>query len=286
MMVDNMTLLLAITTLFFFFNDTATTEIYTLSLHDALPISNTLIGSSGDTLIGGSGFDVLIASGDNNTVIGGSGTSRLYASGTGNTLQGGSGTKLIYRSALNKRLVGGRVLSMAFYNNGAAIDLGAGTAVVAGGGTDRLIGITDVLVNGDHSTLTGGAGSFQLYVSRRDLPFCAARRSSELLSSTLNNALIGGSGQTVVSYGNHAVVDLGAGTAVVAGGGTDRLIGITHVVVTGSNNILTTTSVANATLEASGGSGNLLIGASAQALLKSTARTNTPIGSSRHTLVG
>src|SRR6266699_6369835 len=27
------------TTYFFFFNDTATTEIYTLSLHDALPIS-------------------------------------------------------------------------------------------------------------------------------------------------------------------------------------------------------------------------------------------------------
>src|SRR5215813_204188 len=29
--------------LFFFFNDTATTEIYTLSLHDALPISSTPI---------------------------------------------------------------------------------------------------------------------------------------------------------------------------------------------------------------------------------------------------
>src|SRR5256885_9481114 len=28
--------------LFFFFNDTATTEIYTLSLHDALPISHAL----------------------------------------------------------------------------------------------------------------------------------------------------------------------------------------------------------------------------------------------------
>jgi len=27
---------------FFFFNDTATTEIYTLSLHDALPISNAI----------------------------------------------------------------------------------------------------------------------------------------------------------------------------------------------------------------------------------------------------
>src|SRR3712207_9165769 len=30
--------------LFFFFNDTATTEIYTLSLHDALPISGILEG--------------------------------------------------------------------------------------------------------------------------------------------------------------------------------------------------------------------------------------------------
>src|SRR4051794_41476062 len=29
---------------FFFFNDTATTEIYTLSLHDALPISTPRIG--------------------------------------------------------------------------------------------------------------------------------------------------------------------------------------------------------------------------------------------------
>src|SRR3989475_7859832 len=29
--------------LFFFFNDTATTEIYTLSLHDALPISPKLV---------------------------------------------------------------------------------------------------------------------------------------------------------------------------------------------------------------------------------------------------
>src|ERR1035437_7675417 len=34
---------------FFFFNDTATTEIYTLSLHDALPISTPLLLSNGAT---------------------------------------------------------------------------------------------------------------------------------------------------------------------------------------------------------------------------------------------
>src|SRR3712207_7655656 len=32
--------------MFFFFNDTATTEIYTLSLHDALPISASASGTS------------------------------------------------------------------------------------------------------------------------------------------------------------------------------------------------------------------------------------------------
>src|SRR5258705_5216193 len=32
---------------FFFFNDTATTEIYTLSLHDALPISRPVRGEAG-----------------------------------------------------------------------------------------------------------------------------------------------------------------------------------------------------------------------------------------------
>src|SRR4029434_2052133 len=34
----------------FFFNDTATTEIYTLSLHDALPISHTLTHTNTQTL--------------------------------------------------------------------------------------------------------------------------------------------------------------------------------------------------------------------------------------------
>src|SRR2546430_10421993 len=34
---------MSLSSLFFFFNDTATTEIYTLSLHDALPISPSFV---------------------------------------------------------------------------------------------------------------------------------------------------------------------------------------------------------------------------------------------------
>src|SRR3712207_8834252 len=43
----------------FFFNDTATTEIYTLSLHDALPISDTLgMQHNAERIVvtGGAGF--------------------------------------------------------------------------------------------------------------------------------------------------------------------------------------------------------------------------------------
>src|SRR2546430_13544340 len=36
--------------IFFFFNDTATTEIYTLSLHDALPIFSTHVVQVGESL--------------------------------------------------------------------------------------------------------------------------------------------------------------------------------------------------------------------------------------------
>src|SRR2546428_2052202 len=55
---------------FFFFNDTATTEIYTLSLHDALPISggamSKLFGGGQKAASGGIQGDVLAT--DNNTV--------------------------------------------------------------------------------------------------------------------------------------------------------------------------------------------------------------------------
>src|SRR5256885_11060194 len=49
---------------FFFFNDTATTEIYTLSLHDALPISTAAgLRQAHDLLPGHAGHQQLLADG-------------------------------------------------------------------------------------------------------------------------------------------------------------------------------------------------------------------------------
>src|SRR2546430_17443109 len=52
-------------TFFFFFNDTATTEIYTLSLHDALPIYEDhlraqVVSASPDAMVTADDIDVLL----------------------------------------------------------------------------------------------------------------------------------------------------------------------------------------------------------------------------------
>src|SRR3712207_8267746 len=55
---------------FFFFNDTATTEIYTLSLHDALPISDTIEGGPGnDTVYAAEGQTDVIDCGPGRDIV-------------------------------------------------------------------------------------------------------------------------------------------------------------------------------------------------------------------------
>src|SRR2546430_17517941 len=57
-------MLLLLRLFFFFFNDTATTEIYTLSLHDALPIYSDYGTNTSETLgIPGVNLDKTITSG-------------------------------------------------------------------------------------------------------------------------------------------------------------------------------------------------------------------------------
>src|SRR3989442_14148843 len=52
---------LSLSLFFFFFNDTATTEIYTLSLHDALPISSSWIAGMITVLLRHGGLSFVLA---------------------------------------------------------------------------------------------------------------------------------------------------------------------------------------------------------------------------------
>src|SRR5438270_13366196 len=75
--------------LFFFFNDTATTEIYTLSLHDALPIAR----------IGGTGPPLLTSS----RVFVGYGILRQYVRSEEHTSELQSQSNLVCRLLLEKK---------------------------------------------------------------------------------------------------------------------------------------------------------------------------------------
>src|SRR3712207_7417390 len=69
---------------FFFFNDTATTEIYTLSLHDALPISRSFSGAlEPDTAVNISPAAPVRPTGRTGRADSGSGQARFVASSDG-----------------------------------------------------------------------------------------------------------------------------------------------------------------------------------------------------------
>src|SRR5256885_178539 len=61
MLIVYMTVLLSMSFSFFFFNDTATTEIYTLSLHDALPICRVFAGPAKPAHRRGPGLGAAVA---------------------------------------------------------------------------------------------------------------------------------------------------------------------------------------------------------------------------------
>src|SRR3712207_7826013 len=62
----------------FFFNDTATTEIYTLSLHDALPICNVVV-TQGKNILRGDRLVVDMTSGVSRVESGNAGDGRVRA---------------------------------------------------------------------------------------------------------------------------------------------------------------------------------------------------------------
>jgi Ca2+-binding RTX toxin-like protein len=224
--------------------------------------SDTLIGiaaatveGSGDTLLGGTGGEALFASGSSDTLIGGTGADALVSTGSGNTLIAGGAADILTSTGSGDTLIGnalGSILDgstgsgvlVAYALDNVAVDLGAGTAGVTGS-KDTLVGITAVEAFGHNETLI------------------AASSTDTLIGAVAGDTLIGG----YAAYLSDGVtVDLGAGTASIAGGSSDTLIGITAATVGGSNDTLIAGSGAE-TLISIGTSNTLVAGSGADQLL-------------------
>ena len=153
---------------------------------------DTLLGGSGDdvinvsgnsnTLIAGNGsVNVLSADGGSNTLIAGNGTDILTASGgTGNLLEAGSGTDDLASDAGGNTMIGGAGLTQAFYvANSLTVNLAAGSASVNGSRVATLINISSVNVVGTGDTLTGGTQAGILWGSGQDDTLIRGRRSDD-----------------------------------------------------------------------------------------------------------
>jgi hypothetical protein len=171
---------------------------------DGSGLSDRLIGIGNVTVVGAA-----------DTVIGDGGTDVLVATGVGDTLLGGTGTDTLVSNIKGDTLIGGAGVAIAASAvNNAIINLVSGTAGTAGStALDTLIRVTGAEALGTGDTLIGSGGG---------------------------NTLIGGTAPVEVLYAvNQLIVNLGAGTAGIAGAtSADRLVNIHDVVVTGSNDTL------------------------------------------------
>jgi Ca2+-binding RTX toxin-like protein len=248
-------------------------------------IKRASVTGNNDTLIAGSGAQVLSATGSGDTLIGGSGTSTLISNAGGNTLEAGTGAA-----------------TASYTGNGLTVDLATGTATVNGSGvSDTLIGITRVSVTGNNDTLmtdgttdtltvvgnndtlSGGAAVSTLLATGSGDVLQGGSAATTLISNAGGNTLQAGTGRAVASYSlSGLTVNLNTDTASINGSGvSDTLVGIVDVVATGSDDTLIADGGSD-TLSLSG-SGGTLIGGSGTATLTATGSNDTLEGGSGST---
>jgi Ca2+-binding RTX toxin-like protein len=261
---------------------TGTAQVNGASTSDSLVgITNVLVTGQDDTLIGGSGIDVLTSRGTDDTLIAGTGTDTLFSTGTGG---------MIISTATGNTVEGGFFQGplAAYFIDDATVDLFTATATVNGSGvSDTLIGISTVGAFGTNDTLIGGS------------------LASTLFSNAGGNTLEAGSGSTTAAYAlDDVTVDLTAGTATANGSSaSDTLIGINAGLVAGAQDTIVSSSgghtltaagtgdtllssgtgdtlIANGTADVlmSSGSGNTLVAGSSPATLISTGAGDTLLG--------
>jgi Ca2+-binding RTX toxin-like protein len=251
---------------------TGTAQVNGASTSDSLVgIANVLVTGQDDTLIGGSGTDVLTSRGTDDTLIAGTGTDTLFSTGTGGT---------IISAATGNTVEGGFFQGplAAYFIDDATVDLFTGKATVNGSGvSDTLIAISTVGAFGTNNTLIGGS------------------LSSTLFSNAGGNTVEAGSGSTTAAYAlDDVTVDLTAGTATVNGSsGSDTLIGIKVGLVAGAQDTIVSSSGGHTLIAAgmgdtllSSGTGDTLIANGTADLLMSSGSGNTLVaGSSPATLI-
>ena len=204
-------------------------------------LGDTLYGNgaagTGNTLIGGTGDDLLIAGSHTDSLYGGAGNDTLVAGSGRDILDGGTGTNILYLANFGT--------SELVVLNGSS----AGTAVISGLATDTLYNIEVVVSGSGNNTLIADSGTDSLY---------GGAGNDSLFAGSGADLLDGGGGNNTLYLTNLtsgikvALNGTAAGTGIW-GAVTDTLYNMEIVVAGNGNNTLIADNNADSLY---GGSGN------------------------------
>lgn len=245
-------------------------------------IENIVAGSGDDTLTGSSDDNVMNGGGGADSLTGGLGNDTLFGEDGADVLLGGLGEDYLYGGGGNDTLDGGGGRDTVSYAGASAVrvDLSVGAnQITVGSGSDRLIGVENLVGSAGNDTLTGssgenvinggagndsivgGAGNDTLYGEDGSDTLRGGLDDDYLYGSDGNDNLDGGAGRDTVRYlGDAALrVELGLiSSQSTLGSGNDLLINVENL-VTGSGNDTLIGSSGNNVMN--GGDGDdLLIG--------------------------
>ncbi|HEV2172953.1 MAG TPA: calcium-binding protein, partial [Nitrospira sp.] len=275
-----------------------------------LGIPNASVSGQQDTLIAGSGPEILSATGSNDTLLGNAAGSSLSLSSQSvlayslddvavNLAEGTAG---VNGSGVSDTIFGAAIAAALGHNdtlmagNGSNVLMsdGGGNTLIAGTGTTvAAYAIDDATINLEKETaaINGmGVGDTLVGITvaggfGTDDTLLGGAGSTTLLSDATGNTLIAGVGQTTVVYAlDDIAVDLAAGTASVNGFGfDDTLRGISQAFVSGDEATLIG-GAAGDLLSLSGSEGTLIGGTGTDVLSVSGEYDTVIAGSGASTL--
>ena len=259
-----------------------------------------LIGNgSSETLIGGTGNDLIVAGAGQNSLVGGSGTDTLVSNGGDDTLVGGSG-ETVYRinpgSDPDVEATGAdNILDFSIASLGITLnladDIGQLQVVDSNGDVVSLNGQFNTYIgspNGDNitlndnddlvyagagtNTITGGSGHDSIVGGSGNDIIYAGSGSSTITGGTGNESIVGGTGNDIIYAGS--------GTSTITGGtGNDSIAG-------GSGNDIIYAGNGHSTITGGSGSDSIVGGTGNDIIYAGTGTSTITGGGGNDTLIG
>ena len=279
-----------------------------------------------ETLIGGSGNDLLVAGPGNNSLVGGTGTDTLVSNAGDDTLAGGSGdTTYLINPGSDPDIddTGGfNILNFSIASLGITLDLSQnigqlqvvdsnGDVVSLTGQFDEYIGSPNgdnITANSDDDLIYAGAGSNSITGGSGHDSIVGGSGNDIIYGGTGNSTITGGSGHSSVVGGTgNDIIYAGTGTSTITGGsGNDSVIGGsgndiiyggtgnstitggtgTSSIVGGSGNDIIYGGTGNNTITGGGGLATLIAGTGNDIIYGGTGNTTLTGGTGKSSIVG